>query len=300
MKTTERLNKCPLCKSGLFLNHLKVKDNAISKEEFLICKCSKCTLTFTNPRPDQTNIGKYYISEEYISHKDKSNNLINVIYKLVRNFTIKKKVSILNHYTSQKRKVLDIGAGTGYFLAEAIKQDWKVLAIEPNQEARQQLSKKNIKAFESLSYIKKGKKFTAITLFHVLEHIHELRKTGKTINKLLEDNGTLFIAVPNLDSWDSNHYQENWAAWDVPRHLYHFNQKSIYNFAEEFGFHIIDTLAMPFDSYYVSILSEKHINLGQSSLIHLIKGLIKGWKSNKWAKKNNNNYSSLLFILKKK
>lgn len=296
----ERLTKCPLCKSGLFLNHAEVKDHAISKETFLLCQCSRCSLIFTNPRPDIESINKYYESEDYISHQNRSNNFTNILYKLVRKFTVKNKVSLINRINPSKGKLLDIGCGTGYFLKEASKQNWRVTGIEPNEGARNISLEKNIKVYQSLEEIKKDKKFDVITLFHVLEHIHELRKTGKQLLKHLKNYGTMLIAVPNQKSFDAIHYENNWAALDVPRHLYHFNKTSMDKFAEEIGMKIVDIKPMKFDSFYVSMLSEKYQNPKSGSVIRLFNGFKRGYISNKWAKSNENNYSSLLYVLKKK
>lgn len=300
MSELERLNKCPLCKSGLFLNYSQIQDHFFSKKEFLLCQCSKCDLVFTNPRPDKANIQEYYQSEEYISHKNKSNNLVNFLYKQVRAITLKRKLNLINSLSPTKNKLLDIGAGTGHFLEIAKNNGWKSYGIEPNPEAQKLLEQKGVPTYEDILSIPKGKKFTIITLFHVLEHIHDLRKSAKKIHKHLEENGTLIIAVPNIDSFDSKLYKQYWAAWDVPRHLYHFNKSSIKNFAEEFGFKITDIKPMSFDSFYISMLSEKYMNPENSPLKNLIKGVINGWKSNIWAKNNRKNYSSLMFILKKK
>lgn len=296
----ERLIKCPLCKSGLFLNHKEIKDHAISKENFLLCQCSNCKLIFTNPRPNIEEISKYYESEDYISHQNKTNNLTNFLYKIVRKITIRNKVNFINQINPSKGKLLDIGCGTGYFLKEATHQKWKVTGIEPNPTARQITHHNKIKVFESLDEIKKDKKFDVITLFHVLEHIHELRKTGKKLNKHLKEYGTLIIAVPNHKSFDSNHYGTNWAGYDVPRHLYHFDHESMQKYAEKIGMKIIQIKPMKFDSFYVSLLSEKYKSPGVSPIKQLINGFKKGYSSNKWAKSNENNYSSLLFVLKKK
>jgi 2-polyprenyl-3-methyl-5-hydroxy-6-metoxy-1,4-benzoquinol methylase len=296
----ERLTKCPLCKSGLFLNHTEVKDHAISKEVFLLCQCSNCSLIFTNPRPDFETINKYYESEDYISHQNKSNNLTNIVYKLVRKVTVKNKVSFINRINPSKGKLLDIGCGTGYFLQEALKQNWRVTGIEPNEMARNISIEKNIKAHESLEGIKKDKKFDVITLFHVLEHIHELRKTGKQIVKHLKNYGTLIIAVPNLESFDANHYKTDWAGFDVPRHLYHFSKSSMHKYAQEIDMKIVEIKPMKFDSYYVSLLSENYQKPKSNSISRLLNGFKRGYISNKWAKSNDNNYSSLLFVLKKK
>uniref|UniRef100_UPI0035941213 class I SAM-dependent methyltransferase n=1 Tax=Aquiflexum sp. TaxID=1872584 RepID=UPI0035941213 len=199
-----------------------------------------------------------------------------------------------------KGKLLDIGCGTGYFIKAASNQKWRVTGIEPNPIAREISIKKNIKVFESIDQIRKDKKFDVITLFHVLEHIHELRKTGKKLVKHLKNYGNLIIAVPNHNSFDANLYGTNWAAYDVPRHLYHFDLKSMQRFADEIEMKIVETKPMKFDSYYVSLLSEKYNNPNGPTIGHLLNAFKKGYSSNKWAKNNENNYSSLLFILKKK
>jgi 2-polyprenyl-3-methyl-5-hydroxy-6-metoxy-1,4-benzoquinol methylase len=299
MNQRERLTKCPLCKSGLFLNLHEITDYAISKEKFLLCQCSKCDLIFTNPRPQQVFIQDYYESEDYISHQNKTNNLTNLLYKLVRIFTIRQKVAWLNSFNVAKGNLLDIGCGTGYFLKAAKKSGWKVTGIEPNKTARKTAKEKGLKVITDLDKINDKKLYHCISLFHVLEHVHELRKTIKKLIHLLEENGTIMIAVPNHRSLDAQHYKEHWAAWDVPRHLYHFNHKSMAYLANEFKLHIDQILPMKFDSYYVSLLSEKYQNPDQSFLKQLQNGFINGMKSNKWAKNHNNNYSSLLFILKK-
>lgn len=299
MDQRERLTKCPLCKSGLFLNLKEVTDHSVSKEKFTLCQCSKCELIFTNPRPNQINIQSYYESENYISHQNKSNNLTNLLYKIVRFYTIRQKVNWLNSYNQYKGNLLDMGCGTGYFLNAAKKNGWKVTGVETNKTARKIAKDKGLKVFTEIEKIDNKKIFNCISLFHVLEHVHELRKTLKKIIQRLDENGVLMIAVPNISSLDAQYYGENWAAWDVPRHLYHFDKSSMQYLANDFKLMIVKVIPMKFDSYYVSLLSEKYINPQQSFVKELTKGLQKGLESNKWAKQNDNNYSSLLFILKK-
>lgn len=296
----ERLTRCPLCKSGLFLNLLEVKDHAVSKENFLLCQCSKCDLIFTNPRPKEIDIEKYYDFESYISHQDKSNNFTNIIYKWVRKITLKKKISWLNKNTQIRGKLLDYGCGTGYFLKTAENDGWNVTGIEPNEKAMNIAQNFGLTVFNKIDDLEQVKKYDAITLFHVLEHIHSLRKTSKKILEKLKTNGILYIAVPNYDSYDSKYYKTNWAPLDVPRHLYHFTQKSMQRFAQEMKLEIIEQKPLIFDSFYVSILSENYINKNKSGINTFLKSLSIGWKSNRWAKKNNKNYSSILYILKKK
>lgn len=293
----ERLNKCPLCKSGLFLNHKEIKDHSITQESFILCECASCKLVFTNPRPSKKDINTYYQSDAYISHQDKITGFTDLLYKLVRTYTIYKKARLLQYLKPTKGQLLDIGCGTGYLLQAAKKKGWQVEGMEPGKTARKLAKKKGLTVHKSMDYLE-NKSFDCITLFHVLEHIHDLRKSSKAILKLLKQNGYLIIGVPNRDSWDARYYESNWAAWDVPRHLYHFNQGSFERFLDEFNLELVEKKPMIFDSYYVSMLSEKI--KGSSGITALFNGLINGFKSNQWAKKNGGNYSSILFILKKK
>lgn len=294
----ERLTKCPLCKSGQFLNHKELTDYAVSKQSFLLSKCTNCQLLFTNPRPSIEEIAPYYDFPEYYSHQDKSQSITQWIYQRVRNYNISKKVDLIEEFIEQG-KILDYGCGTGEFLQEAKTNRWKVTGIEPNEIAREKAnSKLEGKIYSSIEEIKKGSKYDVITLFHVLEHIHDLRKTVKSIINHLNKKGFLLIAVPNYESFDSTEYKDYWAGWDVPRHLYHFNKESMLNFTKEFRLNLIEIKPMIFDSFYVSLLSEKYKNPNSSIIHQYYKAFITGYKSNEKAKKPGD-YSSNIYIFKK-
>jgi len=291
----EKLTQCPLCKSGHFNNFIVVKDHAVSEESFSISKCSNCYFLFTNPRPDQQHIGQYYNSKNYISHQDASSNLTNFIYKLVRKFTLRQKVGWINENAKAKGRLLDFGCGTGYFLKAAEKDGWKVVGYEPNPTASSiAVKKSNLRVHVELANLENEKKFDAITLFHVLEHVHDLEGTLQLILSKLKQRGNLYIAVPNHDSYDATLYKESWAALDVPRHLYHFTTATMETLAKQYNLKIKAVKPMLFDSYYVSVLSEGYTD-NKNKIINAIKN---GYKSNLIAKKEKN-YSSLLFVLRK-
>lgn len=295
----ERLTKCPLCKSGLFLNHLEVVDHAVSKETFILCKCTNCHVQFTNPRPSMEEIGPYYSFPEYYSHEDKAKTITQWIYQQVRSYSISKKVAFLKSL-KKKGKLLDYGCGTGEFLAAAKKKGWKIAGIEPSEKARAQANQKlENRVVATIDELDKETTFDIITLYHVLEHIHELRKTTKKILNHLKSTGYLIIAVPNPESWDAGHYGKFWAAWDVPRHLYHFNSESMYRFKDEFGLELREIKPMKFDSFYVSLLSEGYKNNGISMIGKYWQGFMKGLKSNRSAK-TPGNHSSNIYIFQKK
>lgn len=293
----ERLTKCPLCKSELFTNHLVVKDNAISKESFIICSCENCDLWFTNPRPNEKNISKYYDKPNYISHQNKGKNLTDLVYHTIRKYTIKQKLKWVNKRINKKGRILDYGCGVG-LLAKAFNDDgWEACGIEPSKKAATIAKIDNgVRIIPDIKDLNKEKKFDAITLFHVLEHIHKLNKTFDILLSRLKKRGLLFIAVPNRESQDAVTFKENWAAYDVPRHLYHFNKSSMQYLTQKHDCKIIETIPMIFDSYYVSLLSHQY-TATPNKYWHAIKT---GYLSNQDAKKDNNNYSSLLFVIRKK
>ena len=296
----ESLKKCPLCKSGLFLNHREIRDHAVSKEVFMLCKCTNCGLLFTNPRPSEQEIKPYYDFPEYYSHSDEKNDLISRVYQKVKKITIGRKLKLLNSL-KQEGNLLDYGCGTGELILAAQSQGWKVKGVEINDKARSIANEKsNGQVEKSIDDLEKKKKFDIITLYHVLEHIHELRKTVKKIINSLRSGGYMIIAVPNINSLDAKKYDEFWAAWDVPRHLYHFENQTIHQFTEVFNLELIETQPMNFDSYYVSLLSEGYKNADQTKLRRYINAAKTGYISNKKASMKDQEYSSNLYIFQKK
>lgn len=290
----ETIDKCPACEGDSHSHYISCKDYTVSKEHFNIVQCQQCNLLFTNPRPPKSIIGQYYQSDEYISHHNKSSSLSDILYKTVRHFTLKAKVNLI-HKHGKKGSLLDIGCGTGFFLNKAADSGWKVKGIEPNDTARNLAIRNAIQVETDLNDYK-GEQFDNITLWHVLEHIYDLNTFIKLLHSSLSSDGTVFIAVPNSKSHDSEHYKEHWAAYDLPRHLYHFDQDTFRTTMERHQFKVIATVPMKFDAYYVSLLSESYI---KKSIFNYITFFINGIISNRYAGKNYNNYSSLIYILKK-
>lgn len=296
---SERLLKCPLCKSGNILNHQLVKDHAVSKKEFTLCRCADCTLLFTNPRPTEEEIGPYYDFKEYYSHEDQVQNFTQWLYQKVRKSSIQRKVGLIDSLV-KGGFLLDYGCGTGEFLQEAKKQQWTIRGIEPSDKARSQaVNKLTTEVLSTLDELPELEAYDVITLFHVLEHIHSLRKTVKKLVNHLKSNSYMVIAVPNPESTDARHYTSDWAGYDVPRHLYHFSQQSMTAFQEQFGLELVRVEPLTYDSYYVSLLSEGYKNPKAGLLTRYIKAFLQGYRSNQRAGKPGN-YSSNIFIFKKK
>jgi len=287
----EKLEVCPSCKNTNFKNYLICSDHSVSGESFALSKCTKCELVFTNPRPDEEALPKYYESKEYISHTNKANSFINLIYKIARHFTIRSKIKLINSYHN-KGTILDYGCGTGHFLKSCESKGWTTYGYEPDKNARAIAESNGLHIIEKIK--KTNAKYDIITAWHVIEHVSDLRKTIKKLRSALNENGHLIIAVPNIESYDARYYKENWAAYDVPRHLYHFNQKSFGKLIAKSKLTMVKTLPMKLDAYYISMISEKYIN-GKNNLLSALRI---GRLSNKEAKKSGE-YSSLIYILKK-
>lgn len=290
-----KINQCPACGETEFTNHIIVKDHAVTQESFAIVICKNCNLKFTNPRPSKDNLSKYYDSPAYISHSSNASNPIDLAYKIARYFTLNNKINIVNSFISHG-KILDIGSGTGSFLKVAENNRWEVTGVEPHEKARHIAEKKLSKTvLENIFEIQQPDGYDAITLWHVLEHVEELSETLQQIKKLLKKTGYLFVAVPNVKAYDAQIYKEDWAAYDVPRHLYHFEQKSLKYLMNEHKLKIKAILPLKLDAYYISLLSEKY-KTGKSNYINALKN---ARLSNLWAAKNNGDYSSLIYVIKK-
>lgn len=293
----KKYDNCPICKNTSFEKVMDCKDYTVSNKTFTIVSCKKCGLQFTNPIPLEDEIGKYYESEEYISHSNTSKGIVNKLYQSVRNITLQQKLKLVKNLT-QGKKILDIGSGTGEFLKVCKEADFEVIGIEPSEEAKRFAIKNYKLEIHPENKIKEfnEKSFDLITMWHVLEHVYHLEERVKEINRILKKNGVLVVAVPNRNSYDAKHYKQYWAAYDLPRHLYHFTEKDIKNLFEKNGFVLEKTLPMKFDSFYVSMLSEKYKNGKDNFLSALFTGL----KSNRTAKNSNEpKYSSQIYILRK-
>lgn len=291
-------NHCPVCNSEKIHKQLSATDHTVSGEQFEIWECSNCTLRFTQNAPEKEDIGKYYQSENYVSHTETKRGMVNRLYHLVRKKTLKSKKSIIEKYAELKvGKLLDIGAGTGAFLNAMQTAGWQVRGLEPDVQAREKaLELYNIELLPSEElFAQVPVYYDVITMWHVLEHVHDLHDYIIQIHKLLKPGGRAFIAVPNYTSADAKHYQGEWAAYDVPRHLYHFSPKSMFILLGQHKLSVVETLPMYFDSYYVSMLSEKNTR-GKN---HYVSALLNGSLSNMKAMEKKDSYSSLIYVVKK-
>ncbi|MBD8389404.1 class I SAM-dependent methyltransferase [Dysgonomonas sp. BGC7] len=290
---------CPVCGNKATTPFLTCKDYLASHEIFDIYKCNRCGFAFTQDFPSEEAIGRYYDAPAYVSHSDTHKGIINMLYHWARKIALRSKAKMVCRYAGDKKgMLLDIGSGTGYFLNKMKERKWVVTGIEKSETARNYTKQKfniNCQASDYLYEIPCKTK-DVITMWHVLEHLEHLNSVMDHLQGILKDDGTLIIALPNKSSFDAAYYKENWAAYDVPRHLWHFSPADFEHLAKRHHFEIIATKPMYFDAFYISMLSEKN----KGSFLGSIVGLFRGGLFFIKTLGNKSKSSSLIYILKKK
>ena len=291
-----KVKNCYNCNSTEFVTHIESKDFSVTKEKFTVVTCDNCGLTFTSPRPKGSELGKYYLSEHYISHTNASKTLFEKTYQLIRKISMKRKYKLISSYASSG-KILDIGCGTGDFLNMCKAKQWKTKGVEPNERARKQcIDRYKLDVSASVNLEEVEGRFDIITMWHVLEHVDKINETIINLQRLISENGRIIIAVPNINSYDCSFYNKYWAGYDLPIHLYHFTKESIVNIFKKHNLKLDSVKEMPFDSYYVSLLSEEH----KTGKKNPIRALFIGAMSNIVGRFTQKGYSSRIYIFKKR
>ena len=273
---------------------ITVKDFSVSGESFCLLLNEEYQLLKTHPQPTLDRLGMYYEFDDYISHTDGKRTLFEKMYHFIKRRAIKNKLRLIEQHQPVKGKILDIGAGTGDFLLEAKNKNWETVGVEPNEKAKLIAIKKGVLFADTIEKLESNS-FDVITLWHVLEHVPDVAHQVVELKRLLKPSGTLIIAVPNFKSFDANYYKTFWAAYDVPRHLWHFSKTAIEKLFDKQNMNLVAVKPMWFDSYYVSLLSEKN----KTGKMKFINGLTIGFVSN-LVGIFKNEYSSHIYILKNK
>ena len=291
----KNIEKCPVCGGESQKEFIEAEDHNVSNDLFKIVECVACSFRFTNPIPTEETIGDYYKSENYVSHSGTKKGFVNRVYHIVRSRAIKQKENLAAKY-SREKVILDIGCGTGDFLGYCKSLNWKTLGLEPDVSARKIALNNNAIEAKDLSHLYEIEEnaFDIISMWHVLEHVYNLNEDIEQYKKILKDDGTLLVAVPNCSSKDAEHYKSSWAAYDLPIHLYHFRPDNMKKLFSNHGMEVVEILPMKFDSYYISMVSEKYKGG------NIFSGFINGFKSNMAANSKNNKYSSQIYVIQHK
>lgn len=293
----EKLQSCPICESINIQQKLKLKDYFLTNETFEIQECTQCGFNFTNPRPIKNAIGVYYKSDDYISHSNNSKGIFAGLYQMARKINLSSKYFIISKH-SNIGTALDIGSGTGHFLNYLQNNHWKVQGIEPDFNAAQFAREKFSLIIDSENKLSEliDSSFDLITMWHVLEHVHNLNDRMSELKRLIKPKGLIILALPNPDSYDAKYYVKYWAGYDVPRHLYHFRKNDVERLAIKHNLTVEKTYPMRLDAFYVSLLSEKYIGKKWGSIRAIFVALLSNMKS--YGKYPNT--SSLIYVLRQK
>ncbi len=293
-------NPCPICSGTTYIKVGEARDELVSKRIFPLLRCEKCGMLVTGNAPVPSELGSFYRNKAYISHSDTHRGLTNRLYHWVRHRTLRSKYKLIDRLSKGQKGglIVDVGAGTGFFAAYMQRKGYSVHCIEQDAEARSFIENRHHLA--TSPYLKEAQLPRAgvnfITLWHVLEHIPDLKEHFALFRKLLTTDGTLILALPNHTSWDAKHYSCSWAAYDVPRHLWHFAPEHICRLAQNEGFRLIEKHPMPFDAYYISLLSEQQ--RGRKGIWGYFRAFYAGLRSNYAARRNPTEASSLIYVFK--
>jgi 2-polyprenyl-3-methyl-5-hydroxy-6-metoxy-1,4-benzoquinol methylase len=285
------INKRNLMNLSNTKHYLNVKDYSVSLETFELLHDEELDMLITHPQPSLEKLPSYYESVDYISHTDGNKSLFEKMYQFVKSIALKNKLKLINSQ-STKGRILDIGAGVGDFLSVVKNDGWQTIGIEPSEKAKAIAINKGVSFVENLSELESNS-FDVITMWHVLEHVPDLENQIKELKRLIKPSGTVIIAVPNFKSYDASHYGIFWAAYDIPIHLWHFSKTAIQKLFAKEKLELVKVLPMKFDSFYVSLLSEKY----KTGRMNFIKAFYVGLKSN-WKGNQNSEYSSHIYVLK--
>jgi SAM-dependent methyltransferase len=289
-------HKCLVCGSQDLEASLRCKDHLTGKDSFEIYGCKACGLKFTMDPPSEGEIPEYYDTGDYISHSDSKKGLVNTLFHFTRRLMLTRKRKIIARVTGSKTgTLLDIGCGTGYFASFMKDKGWDVSGLEPNEKARDfAINNFDLKVYsgtEDLAAL--NEHYDCVTLWHVFEHFHDPVKYLSFIRRMLKPGASCIIAMPNCGSFDAKHYRQFWAAWDVPRHLWHFTPDVFNIFCENNGFNITKIIKLPADVFYISILSERY----RGANLPFLSGTLKGLWFSLLALFNKKGSSSLIYIL---
>ena len=254
---------CPLCGASGQMPYADCIDFTVSKESFILLRCPQCGVVFTSNPPKESETIRYDTLDLKLKLGDSPRGLTDKLYYYVRHRMLRKKASIVESQSYRTGgTLLNYGAKTGYFSHYMERRGWKVTSIEKYHEERQF----SLETFHHRMYDVSEmdrltpETFDVITLWHVFEHCYNPNGLLNRFYRLLRPGGILLIACPNICSTDAMHYGANWAAYNVPRHLWHFNPTSLSNLLNKHGFTLMHRQKLSYDCFYISVLSEKNKN----------------------------------------
>lgn len=264
MKVDFETVNCPLCGSENYKINLSAPDRFNPNgSAFEIVRCLNCEVAFLNPRPTRQSIAEFYKNAAYQPFLSTQSNLSlwDRLYRWVRVYTIRSKRKKIEKLKTGGL-LLDVGCGTGEFLNEMQSSGWQVTGLEMDREAAEFAEKTyhlNVFRGDLSASSFAGSSFDVITLWHVLEHLPNPKESLKQAKDLLKEDGWLLIACPDIASLDARFYQKHWVALDAPRHLLHFEPKSMAALCDSVALQMREIQQLPLDAFYNCLMSEQLI-----------------------------------------
>ena len=269
---------------------LKIRDHFLTKEVFNVVEHIEGVLK-TEPDLDEKTLKKYYDSSQYSSHNN-IGGCIGFLYSLSARIMLRFKFRVLAKHINKESLIVDFGCGTGGFMSSLKKKKYNVVGVDSNKKARDKCLEKKLTTFKSIKDFKEN--IDAITFWHSFEYVSNPNEILNQIINQSKNNLTVVIALPNYRSFDAKHYGAFWAAYDVPRHRFHYSARGIKKLMKSYGFECLKTKPMLLDAFYISIMSEKY----KKSKLSFVKGIMVGLISN-LAGLFSSSYSSSVFVFKK-
>ena len=297
--TYQDFEPCPLCGASEQIPYANCTDFTVSKESFTLMRCQSCGVVYTLDPPSEEQMCRYDKLNLKLKLGDSPTGLTSRLYYHVRSRMLRKKARIVESQAYRTSgSLLNYGAKTGFFSHKMERRGWKVTSVEKYHEERLfslEMFHHRMIDVPDMALLQAGT-FDVITMWHVFEHSHHPNELLDRFYELLRPGGILVMACPNIRSTDAMHYGPYWAAYDVPRHLWHFNPNSITGLAYRHGFTLMHHEKMPYDRFYISILSERHLRHRMAFL----RGMLQGLRSWRISITKRGRSSSLVYVFRKR
>ena len=224
-RRVENITCCPICTAGN-----PSTPPAQPDPPFGLLQCGKCGLIFLSPRPPIEEM-KHYYDEFYEGNQERS---------LRQEKRAQRHFRRLSRHAPKPGRVLEVGAGDGYFLYAARKAGWQTEGLElsqPRIDRAKEWFGVTLKCADLLNAPFPDGSFDAITMFQLIEHVHDPKALLIRANRLLKPGGIMMLSTPNVLAYARKNRDVN--SWRIPRHLFFFTPKTLVRTAESLGFEVL-------------------------------------------------------------
>lgn len=234
----EIIHHCKLCGSTKHKLIYEAEDH-FTQEQFSLIRCTNCSLIFTNPRPSQKELKRYYPPSYYGDLGKRFHPVIENVVDLFR----KRLGNKIDSYFPNRGRILEVGSGRGTLLYEMAEKGWTAMGTEYSENLAEEVKNAiGVRVYPTPELKDCGfpdNYFDVVLCYHVLEHLPDPIDTLGEIHRIIQPNGLLVAAVPNIGGFTARLTNNRWFGIDVPRHLFHFTPKTLDRALTQNGFEII-------------------------------------------------------------